>query len=102
MSKGIDPGRAGRVVSLEPEYERLHRKMHAQLREIYRRNGGAPISDAEFLEVRRRHELQVMMSWDVRHWIMPEPIHYDTNGYEYGKKAAVVIPESQGKTLQQT
>lgn len=62
------PGKAGRVVSLEPEYERLHRKMHAQLREIYRKNGGLPI------------------------------ISY---GYEPEKKA-IVIPESQGKTLQET
>ena len=49
-------------MSLEPEYERLHRKMHAQLREIYRQNGGLPILE-EFRTAALLQERQLMMSY---------------------------------------
>jgi hypothetical protein len=82
------PGKAGRVVSLEPEYERLHRKMHAQLREIYRKNGGLPITE-EFRAAALLHDLQIMMSY----------------GYEPEKKAIVkydpTAPEIPFNNLQE-
>jgi Domain of unknown function (DUF1707) len=91
-------------VSLEPEYERLHRKMHAQLREIYRKNGGLPISEEEFRACQERKECVILLSQGMT-WIPPEPVHYDTNGYEYGKKAVMKCgptPKGEAWTLQQS
>src|ERR1700722_4972890 len=99
--------REGWACSVEQEYERFHRKMHAQLRGSYRTNGGLPIRDEEWRvareleqwrEIREMNARQIMLSHGFPDWSPPEPVPYDTNGYEHGKKAVMKCgPASEGE-----
>lgn len=68
--------------------------MHAQLREIYRKNGDLPVSEEEFRACQERKKCEILLSQGMT-WTLPEPIPYDTNGYEHGKKAAIMLREGE-------